>query len=124
MLPPESQRNVRVYIDDFIIGHSEEDRCAIITQQLLQILAVNSVKVNHDKSTLLPTTTMEVLRFTIADGFITLPTRRKDKLVNSLRRLFEATHMTKRHRQQILGLIEAAQLGIADVDLIRESHHQ
>lgn len=94
--------------------------CEAITQQLLQILAAHNVKINEEKSVLLPTTTMELLGFNIADGTITLPNRRKDKLVSALRRVFDATHITKRNRQQILGLVEAAQLGMSEVDLIRE----
>lgn len=120
MLPPVSQRSVKVYIDDFVIGHPNMDTCEIITQQLLQVLAAHNVKVDEEKSVLLQTTTMELLVFNIDNGNITLPNRRKNKLVSALRRVFDATHITKRNRQQILGLVEAAQVGMTDVDLIRE----
>lgn len=105
MLPTESQRRVKVYMDDFVIGPT----LTAITDQLPQALAAYSykysyihlydIRINAEKYILLSTTTMEVLGFTIDQG--KLPTRRKEKLITAIHDIFDATSISKRHCRRI-----------------------
>lgn len=63
---------------------------------------------------------MEVLGFTVAKGKIILPIKRREKLISNLINGLATQSMPKRGRQRILGLIDAAQLAIGHIDLMKE----
>lgn len=108
-LPRWMREFVTVYVDDFIIGHHDADTCQLIVNELVNVLNRNNITINYQKAVLTPATTMEVLGFTMSKGKIILPIKRIEKLIDNLRNGLAAQSMSKRGRQRIVGLIEAAQ---------------
>lgn len=50
-------------------------------------------------------------------GSIILAVKRRERLIDCLRKAAQAEQLSKRARRRILGLIEAAQLAISHIDL-------
>lgn len=60
---------------------------------------------------------MDMLGFTVRKGKIILPLKRQEKLIDNLKGAMMAERLSKRARQRILELIEAAQLAISHIRL-------
>jgi hypothetical protein len=71
LLAKFSAWGIQSYIDDILIGGNTEDECKERIQCILDHLRTNRLTVNADKSTLLPTTSIEALGHIVAHNSVT-----------------------------------------------------
>lgn len=98
------------FIDDTLIAHSTLSGCFESVNATVQMLKNLGFCINEDKSLLIPTTRLEYLGNVIdsVSMTVTLPERRKCKLIRSCEELYSCDKARIRDVARVIGLLVAA----------------
>lgn len=102
-LPDNLKQFVYIYQDDIIVGHDNVNKVNTTKDHVIQLLEKQGCIINLAKSTLEPTTTLEILCYLVSRGKVSVDNNKVLKVIDQVRGYIVKNSITKRQRARIPG---------------------